>query len=160
MARFIIRLYELEGLGLIVEHDSGVFYTNQAGGTCCAQPEIEGVLVPLGTETEDKLDAYFASADVPPIRLEPRHADALDVILRTPPEGYAWTPTFFLQVDRSRLAESMEAWLYVTITSCPDPVSFADPNQNLQPELPQHPTHYPFAGFAGRSGVLTWTNSD
>jgi hypothetical protein len=34
------------------------------------------------------------------------------------------------------------------------------PNQNLQPELPQHPTHYPFAGFAGRSGVLTWANSD
>jgi hypothetical protein len=158
MARSIIRLYDLEGLGLIVEQSSGVFYTNQAGGTFCAQPEIEGVLVPLGSVGEEKLEAYFAKPEV--IRLEPHNADALDVILRTPAEGDAWAPTFFLQVDRSRLAESMEAWLYVTITSCPEPVSFADWNQNLQPELPQHPTHYPFAGFAGRSGVLTWANSD
>ncbi|NVB84933.1 MAG: hypothetical protein HOV81_41585 [Kofleriaceae bacterium] len=126
------------------------------------QPETEGVLVPLGNacNIEDKLEAFFASPDVPPIRLDPTHADALDIILRTPEEPLGWTPTFFLEVDRSRLAESMEAWLYVAITSCPEPWSFREWNRNAQPELGHHPTQYPFAGFAGRSAVLTWANSD
>jgi hypothetical protein len=54
----------------------------------------------------------------------------------------------------------MEAWLYVTITECPEPYAFLDWNRNAQPELPRHPTDYPFAGFGRRSAVLTWANSD
>ena len=158
----IIRLYELEGPGLIVECASGVLYTNQAGGNYCMQPETEGVLVPLGNacKIEDKLYAFFTGPDAPTLRLEPSHADALDMILRTPEAPYAMTPTFFLEVDRARLAESMEAWLYVTITACPEPYAFREWNRNEQPELPQHPMHYPFAGFGRRSAVLTWANSD
>jgi hypothetical protein len=162
MALPIIRLFELEELALIVECPSGVLYTNQAGGNYCLQPETEGVLVPLGhsCNIEDKLYAFFTGPDAPRRRLEPSHADALDIILRTPEKPYVMTPTFFLEVDRTRLADSMEAWLYVTITESPEPYAFDEWNRNEQPELPQHPTRYPFAGFGRRSGVLTWANSD
>ncbi|AUX40429.1 uncharacterized protein SOCE26_018300 [Sorangium cellulosum] len=45
----LIRLYDA-GLGLIIKHASGVLYTNQTCGVCCAQPELEGVFVPLDAE--------------------------------------------------------------------------------------------------------------
>jgi hypothetical protein len=45
-------------------------------------------------------------------------------------------------VDRTRLKESMEAWVHVTITS---------DSQN---------DDRAFRGFDGGSGVLTWDNSD
>jgi hypothetical protein len=162
MVRPVIRLYQLEELALIIECPSGVLYTNQAGGNFCMQPETEGVLVPLGhsCSIEEKLFAYFTNDVGTVIRLEPKHADALDVILRTPEGTYVKTPTFNLEVDRSRLEESMEAWIYVTITTCPDVSSFQEWNRNAQPELPVHPTMYTFAGFGRGTGVLTWANSD
>jgi hypothetical protein len=176
-AQPVIKLYDLEGLALIVEWPSGVIYTNQAGGTFCMQPTAEGVLVPLGSEcsVEDKLAALLADK---PIRLRSEDADALDVILRTPEEPYVVTPTFFLEVDRSRLEESMEAWLYVTIIACPDEhmrTYASDGKGRLigvttlsgrrwhpddQQELGSRATLYSISGFAGRRAVLTWPNSD
>ena len=44
--------------------------------------------------------------------------------------------------------------------SVPRPYAFREWNRNEQPDLPQHPTRYPFAGFGRRSAVLTWANSD
>ena len=161
MYRPVIRLYELEELALIVECNSGVRYTTQAGGNYCLQPETEGALVPLGTgcAIEDSLAAFYARENVP-VGLSSAQADALDLILRTPVAPYAYTPTFFLEVDRHRLADSMEAWLFVTIKECPEIWSFVEWNRNAQPELERHPTRYPCAGFGRRSAVLVWTNSD
>lgn len=34
--------------GLLVEHPTGVLWSNQTGGTACAHPECEGFYVPLG----------------------------------------------------------------------------------------------------------------
>jgi hypothetical protein len=177
MGQPVISLYGLEGLALIVECPSGVLYTNQAGGVVCMQPTTEGVLIPLGSECrlDEKLHAFFAMQTT---RLQAAHAAALDIILRTPEEPYVVTPAFFLEVDRSRLDESMEAWLYVTILSCPDEhmTGFAsDREGNLssvqtlsgrawspddQPELGPHASLYPLSGFEWRSAVLTWPNSD
>jgi hypothetical protein len=177
MGQPVISLYGLEGLALIVECPSGVLYTKQAGGTFCMHPIAEGVLVPLGSECrlQEKLAALFARQA---IQLKPAHADALDIILRMPEEPYVVTPTFFLEVDRGRLDESMEAWLYVTILACPEEhmVGFAlDRDGNLsgaqtlsgrawspddQPELGPHASLYPLSGFGRRSAVLTWPNSD
>jgi hypothetical protein len=177
MGQPVISLYGLEGLAVIVECPSGVLYTNQAGGVYCMRPTTEGVLIPLGSECrlEQKLNAFFARQAV---RLQPPHADALDIILRTPEEPYVVTPTFFLEVDRSRLDESIEAWLHVTILACPDEhmIGFGlDREGQLsgvqtlsgrawspddQPELGPHASLYPLSGFAWRSAVLTWPNSD
>jgi hypothetical protein len=180
MGQPVIQLSDLEELALIVECDSGVIYTNQAGGTFCMQPKAEGALVPLGNDChiEDRLHAFFANPDVPAIGLQPAHADALDLILRTPEEPFVVTPTFFLEVDRSRLDDSMEAWLYVTIVACPDEhliaytqyrdgtisrtatLSGREWSPDDQPELGPHATLYPFSGFGRRPAVLTWANSD
>ena len=38
----VIRLGQLDGLGLIITHPSGVLYANQTGGYACHHPEMEG----------------------------------------------------------------------------------------------------------------------
>jgi hypothetical protein len=177
MGKPVISLRGLDQLALIVEHPSGVLYTSQAGGVSCMHPVTEGVLVPIGSgcRVEEKLEAFFAENAMPQL---PAHADALDWILRTPDKPYVVTPTFFLEVDRSRLHESMEAWLFVTVVACPDEhmISFSSDRDGRlsniwtlsgrawspddQPELGPHPTGYPLTGFGRRSAVLTWPNSD
>ncbi len=148
MSHPTISLYGLQGLGLIVKHAWGVRYSNQAGGVCCCQPVAEGVLVPLDDhcEIEAKLGDYFADHGG---RLGPDDADALDKILQTPTAPYVYTPTFFLAVDRDRLADSMEPWLHVTIASSPEDDPSADWSMR-----------YPMSGFGRALAVLTWANSD
>lgn len=180
MGQPVIQLYNLEEPALIIEWASGVIYTNQAGGTFCMQPKLEGVLVPLGNDCnlDDRLTAYFAKTDVPAIGLRPADADAIDAILRTPVDGFVVTPTFFVEVDRSRLADSMEAWLYVTIVACPDEhlIAYQQHGDGTyshtmtlsgrawspedQPELGPYATLYHISGFGRRPAVLTWINSD
>ena len=43
----VIRLWQLNGIGLIIAHPSGALYTNQTGGFACHHPRMEGVFVPL-----------------------------------------------------------------------------------------------------------------
>jgi hypothetical protein len=173
----VISLYGLEGLGLVVPYPSGILYTNQTGGTTCAQPVEEGVFVPLGSEcrvAEKLIDCFENQIRA---RLTSADADALDAILHTPDEPSVVTPAFFLEVDRARLDDSMEAWLYVTITACPDEhmiayAGHADGTFSMvqtlsgrtwnpadQPEL-KHYVGYPITGFGRRSAILTWPNSD
>jgi hypothetical protein len=174
----VISLYGLEGLGLVVPYPSGVLYTNQTGGTTCAHPVEEGVFVPLGSECrlEEKLDRIFQHQFA--ARLTSADADALDAILHTPEEPFVVTPAFFLEVDRTRLDDSMEAWLYVTITACPDEhmIAFAGHGDGTfsmvqtlsgrtwnpadQPELATYAGLYPITGLGRRSAILTWPNSD
>ena len=42
------------GIGLVVMEDTGVVYTNQAGGYACRQPRAEGYFVPLCELFHDK----------------------------------------------------------------------------------------------------------
>jgi len=64
-----------------------------------------------------KLEAFFATTKG---RLSETDADALDSILQTAEPPMVVAPTFFLEVDRSRLADSVEAWLHVTIRASPN----------------------------------------
>lgn len=148
----LIRLHDLIGLGLIIHAKSGVRYTNQTGGYACLQPEIEGFLVPLHNDLaldpiellgpEPELQAYFAG---------PKHAgcgaslgldeeDAFEISKILASHRLAQV----ICLDRDRLKDSREAWLYVSIIN---------DDEGPAPS---------FSGFAPypRPGVLTWANSD
>jgi len=57
-----VRLYELNGMALIVSASTGIVYVNQTGGHACYQCSQEGYLVPLGPEEREReaLDALRA----------------------------------------------------------------------------------------------------
>jgi hypothetical protein len=58
----IVCLPELAQPGLVVPWNSGIRYRNQAGGTACLQPTLEGFFVPLGDAAlQSSLDECFAS---------------------------------------------------------------------------------------------------
>ena len=148
----IIRLYDFIGLGLIFSFPSGVIYINQTGGHACLQSEAEGLLVPLHNDLaldpvqllgpEPDLLAYFTGAKHngtgATAGLDEVDANEISVILARHRLGSV------LEVDRSRLIDSHEAWLHVIVR--------AD-DCGLSPA---------FAGFGPypRPGILTWGNSD
>lgn len=144
-----IELWRNIGLGLLIACPSGVRYTAQAGGNACRHPDIEGVYVPLSERWPDPqeaaLDALFTG---PKWRgwcdngLDEASADVIDAILAMAPQ------TDYLRVDRTRLHESMEAWIHV---------HWSGPDPGAAPGLSGG---YDFHGFKSSSGVLVWENSD
>ena len=134
----VIDLGWYEGLGLIILHPSGVLYTNQVGGHGCFHPEVEGVFLPLKTcenRTELKsLEEHFkGSWD----SLNEFEANLVDTVLQKSGQDLSW-----ISVDRSRLKDSFEAWVYV----------------KLNPKKTH--AHESLTGFDGSLGILTWPNSD
>jgi hypothetical protein len=129
-----IRLWDGGGFGLIIEWPSGVKVSNQTGGTSCLHPEVEGVFVPLRTDhsfpswtllsPEIELNEYFEG----PVHrgtgassgLSVSDADFIDGILAKC--GLASS----LRVQRDRLTDSHEAWVYVTITAAEGGEATAD----------------------------------
>ena len=146
-----VLLYEYLGLGLIIPFPSGVIYSNQAGGSTCLQPEMEGIFVPLrndhffeGQLMVSPVEALMAYFDGEAWQgtgatggLTEHDADMLDQFLRS------YSLSDVLRIDRSRLRESCEAWIHVEVTA----------------EERKIPT---FSGFGAypRTGVLTWPNTD
>ena len=129
-----IRIWEIEGLGLILIRETGVIVQNQTGGLNCIQSEAEGIYVPLQTEAHE-IETFFADYET----LDSAAADFLDEYFHRDVNGNLR----FLSVDRARLHESLEAWVYVNVAQ-PD----GDPRLNL------------IQGFGETSGILTWSNSD
>ncbi|MES2705224.1 MAG: DUF6210 family protein [Verrucomicrobiota bacterium] len=150
----LLQLYDSIGTGIILAFPSGVIYSNQTGGTACLSPEMEGVFVPLRNDyqlsegpmmsPEIELTQYFEG---------PRHrgrgatsgidledADFIDSIL----DRVELRPV--ISVDRTRLAESHEAWIHVVVSGD----EYPDTGLAV------------FAGFTPypRQGILTWCNSD
>jgi hypothetical protein len=133
----------LNQVGIIILCDSGVIYHNQTCGVACMQRYQEGVLL-LPTDPELVYGAPIETYQCP-IELGLRamawgaisgidvnRADAIDSLLK----GYPFTKT--ISVDRSRLDESEEAWVYVTL----------------------EPTGAFYSGFGYCYGILVWSNSD
>ena len=143
MAEKWILLYDIEQIMLIVEHPSGVKYQNQVGGNVCCQEELEGVLSPLDVSPEvtDRIENCPYPGGIQGITAE--IADTIDALLASA------SRTSFLKVDRARLDDSWEAWVYVLI----------DSPESTVPDL-----FGPYAGsiygFGAARGVLTWPNSD
>ncbi len=153
MSKPHISLIGHAGTGVIIEHPTGVIYSNQAGGTACLHPEIEGTFVPFGNDVlieqgrrllspQDDLESYFEG---PKHRgtgatngLDAEDADFIDGVLQRA-HVRQW-----IEVDRDRLKESCEAWVFVTV---------------LGDESSPFPICSGFGPYPKR-GVLTWVNSD
>ena len=133
-----ILLYDLEGVALIVQMRSGVIYTNQVGGSACLHPEEMGVLAPFNYQwSEDdpsgSIESQLSRLLLGCERLTVGLANQVDEILRRS------TTTDFATVDRARVPDSCESWVYVNIVETPEAV---------------------LSGFGECKGVLTWNNSD
>nr|WP_277989557.1 DUF6210 family protein [Corallococcus sp. NCSPR001] len=131
-------------MGLILLGPTGVLYSNQTGGSFCLQPEAEGVFLPLVNELvaqEELLSQHFTG---PKWRgacangIDEETAQEIERILGL--SGV--TQEIGLRVDRARLAESHEAWVYVEVPAQPEN-SFA-----ILERIP------------ASQGILTWANSD
>ena len=150
MAEPIIELWGGVGFGVIISFPSGVRYSNQTGGTACLHPLLEGVYVPLSNDCtvprgellspETELFAHFEG---PKHRgtgawregLDENDAGFIEAMLMR------WRLSSFLSLDRTRLVDSHEAWVWSIVTGEEGSVF-----SGLGP--------YP------RAAVLTWTNTD
>jgi hypothetical protein len=153
--RLVVHLFDLVGTALIIKRPSGIWYSNQTGGTSCLQPEFEGVLVPIGNDValdsgevlgiEKELLDYFTG---PPWRgsgattggITPSDADVIDDVLRSN-RSFAG-----ISVDRTFLSESHEAWVHVTLEADDTGCSLVALLEGFDP-FPRH-------------AILTWSNSD
>ncbi len=166
-----VRLYDAVGVGVIVHFPSGVIYSNQAGGHSCLQPEIEGVYVPIINDVVDQegmLNAYFTGHKwngACSNGIDTADADFIDGVLNKS------VFTSFIKVDRTKLAQSYEAWIFVKLSDQPDsPVTTYDSSTGEGKTYYNKTVHdsdydisvtlYPLYGFGTTTGVLTWTNSD
>ena len=104
----VIRLWRTEVLGLILLRPSGVRYSNQVGGTACFHFEEEGYYVPVAEKAQALAQLFTSGACGE--GLVASEADKIDEVLVT-------LRLQFLKVDRSRLKNSCEAWVYVDVSS-------------------------------------------
>jgi hypothetical protein len=91
-------------LFLVIPCPSGVTYSFQTGGNRCHHPEIEGALIPL--EISDKDMPHAGCWGGPSIA---EAADEIDAYLASSNE----VDNGPVRVDRARLAESEEGWIWV-----------------------------------------------
>jgi len=101
----VIDLGLFDGLGLIILHPSGVFFTNQAGGHGCFHPEVEGVFLPLPTDINryelNSLEQHFTGSWG---ALNEFEANLVYTVLNSSSRDLSW-----ISVDRSCLENSFEA---------------------------------------------------
>ena len=138
----LIRLWELHALGLIVNCESGVIYTNQVGGYATDHPWMEGAFIPLQDEEIDQQTMLYEYFTGPKWRghcyggIDEETADFLDEVFARS------LSTSCLKVNRAKLNRCEEAWIHVLID---------------QPADDQYPL---VDGFSSNEGVATWDNSD
>lgn len=127
-----IKLWDLEGYGIIIKCKSGIIYLNQTGGTACYDSEVEGAFCPLIDEAETQIEK-LGKLTTNKSKITPKEADEIDSILSSNPD------TKFIKVDREKLSESWESWLHVIV----------DSEQSVCIEY-----------SSSISAILTWPNSD
>lgn len=130
------------GLGLIILRPSGVFYIHETGGYACEHSSAQGVFAPLHSPPDDDQEALLIShftiskwdgwcSD----GIDEATADYVDYVLSLSPH------TSYIKVDRTRLDDCKEAWIYVDVR---------EPDGNFNP----------ISGFGKCKGVFIWGNSD
>ena len=127
------QLWNFTGTGFVIPCPSGFRYSNQAGGIGCTHPELEGAFVMLD-RTSDLIPHVGCFRD----EIEESEADQLDQYFALG-KGCGYSIT----VDRSRLGDSTEAWVWV----------------NCAPVDDGFTGFHPLAGYSGPA-VFTWENCD
>lgn len=130
----IVELLDLDDLGIIILFPSGVIFTNQVAGYGCLHPEAEGVFIPLSVGHKKILFALQQHFNGNWQHIEETDAQIVDRLLRS--DGFE-----FIKVDRTKLEESFEAWIYVNVAEISE-------------------TFPLLKGFGEAKGILTWANSD
>jgi len=135
----VTNLYPLpDEVTLLLEHPSGVFYENQVGGVVCSRATLEGMLAPIDLPSDAVQHIMNLPYDAG-LGISAEIADAIDGALAASPGAR------YLKVDRARLAESAEAWVFVV----------ADIPESAELRL-EHPYSGAPRGFGASTGVLTW----
>ncbi len=134
-----VLLFAQDNAGLIIPWPTGILYLQQTGGVSTLEDKMEGCFVPLDDFAghANEFHRFFTGPKWSgncAEGIDAETADFIDATLGCIP-GHAT-----IKVDRSRFADSHEAWIYVTIA---DPVSTGL-----------------LEGFAPCSAILTWPNSD
>jgi Family of unknown function (DUF6210) len=125
MPKIHVRLFQLRGVGLIIPHPTGVVYQNQVAGMLCRQYWLEGVFVPVDwDDAADAIEDTFVGGD----SLSTEDADRIDAKLA--PHS--------AKVNRAKLGESCEAWVWLSLEKGVRLVEGLEPAE----------------------AVLTWPNSD
>jgi len=143
-----IQLWDTVGIGLIIEYPSGMFFSNQTGGTSCQHPSIEGIYVPLCNDYSEA-DKQFISPEIDLIKhfvgqkytgtgatkgIDEEDTTIITEILTR----YFLNEFISVDTDKVKMEQSHEAWIHVKIS-------------NL----------YLLEGFPKElSGILTWSNSN
>ncbi|WP_316806523.1 DUF6210 family protein [Pedobacter agri] len=143
-----IELWDTVGLGLIIEYPSGIFFSNQTGGTSCQHPSIEGIYVPLHNDYSET-DKQFISPENDLMKhfvgqkymgsgatkgIDEEDTTIITEILSI----YSLNEFISIDTNKSKMEKSHEAWIHVKIN-------------NL----------YLLEGFPKElKGILTWSNSD
>lgn len=148
----LVRLDHLRGPALIVRYPTGIVYCNQACGTACLQPELEGALVPFDVYTkfegsyaylEGELTDYFTGQKHKgagaPGGLDNEDADFIDRLLQQ------INLDLYVSVDRECLRDSMEAWVWIVLELPPKVSTSHTVQRFVEPHM---------------TGVLIWPNSD
>ncbi len=147
----IIEIWDSVGLGIIIEYPTGVWVSQQTGGTSCLHPKVEGIYLPLHNDYTHKEHQFLSpEIDLSQYFEGPKHngtgatsgLDQEDVkviteILTKYKLGH------ILEINKSKLKESHEAWVHIW----------------LKPEKNNIPLWTGFEPYP-RNAILTWCNSD
>lgn len=120
-----VELWECVGAFVIVKRPSGIWYTNQCGGTMCAQPEEEGFLVPMERYhgDEEQLssmleDTWFKDPESFEEPWDKEDEETLNKLVSSfESVGHGdnvWRPQLDLERWRDKNVSKGEAWVPVT----------------------------------------------
>jgi hypothetical protein len=131
--------YALDEMMLILEFPSGTYYQNYVGADRSSCVAMMGILIPLGPESAlvEHIRNTLPGLNIEGITSEV--ADVVDSLFAEPPMSRV------LRVDRTRMAQSRNAWLHVEIDS-PETAEM----------LPYQDYLGVIYGFGKTRGVLTW----
>jgi len=140
----VIDLSLITAHGIIIEMGTGIKWSNQVGGTMCAHPVVEGLFIPMcgGWFWEDTLCDRYGEYD---------SSLVATFLSQTKLDRY-FRPVDTLVYEVMEIPLILaEAWVKVIVR---DDI----PNEIFDDDVPFHDSN--LQQFAGRTGILTYLNSD
>lgn len=103
---------------LIVSWPTGVIYTNQTNGLACSHPQLEGLLIPILERVDVERFCPIGWGE-----LNSDDAHQADLALKKLQRDEYFAPLgrlgYKVTVNRDKLSESTEAWIWLTLTKDP-----------------------------------------